>query len=308
VRATCKGENRRRMVHELQKKFDAPGIQFLEGNGGLTKIVIGNAAAEAEVYLHGAHLTHYQPRGGQPLLWMSSRSAFASGKPIRGGVPICWPWFGAKPDDAKAPMHGFARISDWNVEAASRIDDQRTSVTLRLESNDATRKLWPYEFVARFTISVGAALELSLETTNKSRSGLVLSEALHSYFYIGDITQVSLGGLTGTTYFDKVHNARKIEERDPVKLSGETDSVYLNTRSPIRIDDSVTQRKIRIEKSGSNSTVVWNPFQAKAQTLSDVGAGEWKQFICVEAVNALENSVTLAPGATHTIRASVKVL
>jgi D-hexose-6-phosphate mutarotase len=296
------------MLDQLQKEFGSPEIKFSEGNGGLTKVSISNVAGSAEVYLHGAHVTHFQPRGLQPVLWMSSTSAFKSDKAIRGGVPICWPWFGANPTDPKLPMHGFARVNEWAVESTNHASVDRTSITLRLEPNESIRKLWPHDFVARYTVTVGAALELELEATNRDKSGMLIAEALHTYFLISDIEKITLGGLTGTSYFDKVANARKLEERDPVKLTGETDNVYLNTRTAVAINDPEMKRKIRVEKSGSSSTVVWNPFEAKATTMADIGAGEWRKFVCVEAVNALQNTVTVAPGATHKIGTTLKVM
>jgi glucose-6-phosphate 1-epimerase len=296
------------MLDELRKRFGTSEIQFVEGNGGLTKVVITTSAASAELYLHGAHVTSFVPRGHKPVLWMSSTSAFKPGKPIRGGVPICWPWFGPNAADPKAAMHGFARVSQWQVESTNKLDNERASIVLKLESSEATRKLWPHDFVARFTATVGPTLELELETTNRDKSGIMIAEALHSYFLVGDITHLILGGLTGTGYFDKVANARKIEERDPLKLAGETDNVYLNTRTGVTINDPVMGRKIRVEKAGSSSTVIWNPFEAKAATMADVGAAEWKDFICVEAVNALENTVSLAPGKTHKIGTTLRVM
>ena len=157
-------------------------------------------------------------------------------------------------------------------------------------------------------MTVGAALELELEMINRDKAGMLIAEALHTYFSIGDIEQVALAGLTGTSYFDKVANERKIEQRDPVKLSAETDNVYLNTRASVTITDPVLGRKIRVEKTGSSSTVVWNPFEAKAKAMADIGQGEWRKFICVEAVNALENTVTVAPGATHKVGTTLKVM
>jgi D-hexose-6-phosphate mutarotase len=296
------------MLDVLQKKFGTAQIKFSEGNGGLTKATIATSTGAAEIYLHGAHVTHFQPKGQQPVLYLSSASAFKADKPIRGGVPICWPWFGPSATDPKLPMHGFARTNEWAVESTRELDGDRASITLRLEPSDSIRAIWPHEFGLKYTVTVGAALELELEMTNRDKAGLLISEALHTYFSIGDIEKISLNGLTGTSYFDKVANARMLEERDPVKLSSETDCVYLNTRTAVGINDPVIGRKIRVEKAGSNSTVVWNPFEAKAKTMADIGAGEWRKYICIEAVNALENTVTVAPGATHKIGTTLKVM
>jgi D-hexose-6-phosphate mutarotase len=296
------------MRDELQKQFGSDAIQFKEGKGGLTKICIGNSAGSAEVYLHGAHVTHFQPSDQQPVLYMSSASQFKPDKAIRGGVPICWPWFGPNAADPKLPMHGFARVNEWTVESVKNIDEARTTVVLKLEPNDVIRTLWPHEFQSRYTITVGAALELELETINRGKSGILVAEALHSYFNISDIEQVAFLGLTGTSYFDKVANSRKIEDRDPVKLKGETDNVYANHRTLIAINDPGLGRKIRVEKTGSSSTVLWNPFEAKAKSMTDIAEGDWRRFVCVEAANALENTVNVAPGAMHKIGTTLRVV
>jgi glucose-6-phosphate 1-epimerase len=136
----------------------------------------------------------------------------------------------------------------------------------------------------------------------------MITEALHSYLQVGDVSQVVIRGLTGAGYFDKVADGRKIESRDPLQLSGETDNVYLNSRTAVTVQDPVLNRKIVIEKSGSSSTVMWNPFGEKAKTMTDLGAEDWKNFLCIEATNALENAVTLARGASHTIRETIKVM
>lgn len=295
------------MSDALQSKFGTDQIAFSSGNGGLMRASIRTAAAEGEIYLHGAHVTKFQPRGAEAVLYLSSASLFRADKPIRGGVPICWPWFGAKADDPAAPMHGFARLSEWAVEATSKIDEGTASIVLKLESNEATRKFWPFDFLCRCTVTVGAALQIALETTNRSSGSFIITEALHSYLHVGDVGHVIVRGLTGASYYDKVANARKIESRDPLQLSGETDNVYLNSRTAITVQDLVLKRKIVVEKSGSSSTVMWNPFGEKAKAMADVGPGEWKNFLCVEATNALENAVTLAPGASHMIRETIRV-
>jgi glucose-6-phosphate 1-epimerase len=289
---------------ELNQRFAISNhLQFKEIAEGMVIAEVANQHALANIALQGAHIATFQPRGEEPVIWLSPLAKFVPGKSIRGGVPICWPWFGANAQDPKLPMHGFARVNEWSVESTSE-----SSITLKLEPTDAIHKLWANEFVARFTVKVSDALEMELEATNRSQVGVLIAEALHTYFAIGDIEQITLAGLTGTSFFDKVANERKIEQRDPVKLSGETDNVYLNTRTPVTINDPVMGRKIRVEKSGSSSTVLWNPFEAKAKNMADVGPGEWKKFVCVEAVNALENTITVAPGATHKISTTIKVI
>ena len=284
----------------------ANALRLEAGPGGLTRAAISTPAAEAEIYLHGAHIARWTPRGAQPALFLSSKSLYEPGKAIRGGVPVIFPWFGPRGGGKAGPMHGFARTAAWTVEATALRGDGSVEIGLALMPNDATRALGFDNFQLRFRAVIGQSLEMELETRNDAAETLVLEEALHTYYAIGDIHQVSVSGLRGVTYIDKTDSfQRKQQSADPIRISGETDRVYLNTAAACAIEDAVWKRRIVVEKSGSDTTVVWNPWMEKTKSLTDMAPDDWKQMICVETANAADNAVHLAPGATHKLRASV---
>jgi glucose-6-phosphate 1-epimerase len=275
----------------------------------LTKVVITSPKATGEIYLHGAHVSAFQPAGKQPVIWMSGKSMFQDSKPIRGGVPICFPWFGPRAGDPKAPAHGFARLRDWSLESVVSKPTGEVLVVMSLKSDDATRAIWPHDFEAWHTVTMGDALEMKLDIKNTSEQSIRFDKALHTYFAVGDIKQTTVEGLHNVTYLDKVGEVQTRQQTDPlVRFTGETDRVYLDTQAACIINDPVMKRKIEVAKSGSNATVVWNPWIAKAKAMPDFGDDEWLGMLCVESVNALKHAVELAPGATHSMTAKVRVV
>jgi D-hexose-6-phosphate mutarotase len=296
-------------VSELNAKFGVPGVVTIdEGKGGLARVRITAPAAEAEMYLHGAHVTHYKPQGQKPVLFMSAESLFDPAKAIRGGVPVIFPWFGQNASDPKAPQHGFARTTVWSIRDVRTTNGHGVVVTLGLAASDATRKVWPHEFEATFTLAVGKALEMTMEVVNKSPREIFFEEALHTYLAVGDIKRTTIDGLAGRTFIDKVSNkARKTQPAGPFTLTGETDRVYLNTPDTVTVDDAANGRKLVVSKTGSASTVVWNPWIDKAKAMADFGDEEWPYMLCVETANAADNVLTLAPGARHVMTATVAI-
>ncbi len=237
---------------------------------------------------------------------MSGKSHFAADKPIRGGVPICFPWFGPKKDNATAPAHGFARLKQWGVESTKKTDDGGVQIVLSLSSDDSSRALWPNDFQARYTVSFGEQLRLSLEVRNTGRQPFVFEEALHTYLSVGDIRQVHVEGLSGIDYIDKVQGGRRMSHgADPVNFVGETDRIYLKTHSTCIAHDSVGGRSISVAKHGSDTTVVWNPWIAKAKAMADFGDDEWPTMLCIETCNVADFAVTLPAGASHTMEAII---
>ena len=256
----------------------------------------------------GAHVYAWQPsHADRPVLFLSPRSLFRRGKAIRGGVPLCFPWFGPKADDPSAPQHGFARTSLWQPTTAETAADGSTHVTLALTDDEATRALWPHAFAARFTVTAGDRLALALEVHNTGRTPFTFGAALHTYLAVSDVRAIVLRGLEHTRYLDKV-GGRTVERREgaaPITFTGETDRVYLDTTAACTIEDATWNRRIHVGKSGSRSTVVWNPWSDKARALADLGEEAWPGFLCVETCNAADDTITLAPGATHTLAAEV---
>ncbi len=276
------------------------------GTNELPKAVIKTANSEAHVYLHGAHVTHFQQNGQKPLLFMSQSSWFEPGKPIRGGVPICWPWFGPKADDASAPAHGLARLHAWSIEGFESHADGRATLQLSLADNPSTRQIWPHAFGLRFAITVGDSLEMSLTVTNRSPSPFRFEEALHTYFAVGDVRKASITGLENARYTSKVEHVEDKMQAGAIAIIEETDRVYMDTGSTVFIEDDSWKRKIAIEKSGSASTVVWNPWIKKSVAMPDFGDGEWPNMLCIETANARRNAVELAPGQSHRMVATIR--
>jgi glucose-6-phosphate 1-epimerase len=275
-------------------------LRFETTEGTLVCGIVSTPLTDAEFYLQGAHVTHWAPKGHAPVLFMSSKSLFAPGKAIRGGIPIVFPWFGPRPGDEPGPSHGFARTSLWTVQGARLTDTGEVEVMLALESGEAAN--------ARLRILFGVSLRLELQVRNDSRVPFLYEEAFHSYFAIADIAEVSVTGLEETTYIDKTDGgAHKLQHAEPVRCNKETDRVHLNTGATCVVHDPIANRRIVVEKSGSNSTVVWNPWSEKAAGMPDMGTGEWRRMICVESGNAADNAITLAPGTSHVLTTSIRV-
>jgi glucose-6-phosphate 1-epimerase len=271
------------------------------GNGGLPYLDLRCKGAEAHVYLHGAHVLHYQPAGHAPVLWHSQKSYFEANKPIRGGIPVCWPWFGAHPDGPPRPAHGIGRLAEWEPVASSA-SAQATSVTLRFPTSPAISAS------ADLTVVLGDDLAVTLTTTNTGDAVIPLSEALHSYFAVSDIRGVSVTGLDGMQYIDALPAGRPVlTQAGAVTFTAETDRLYINTDHACTILDPGKKRRIRIGKEGSLSTVVWNPWIDKAARMTDYGDNEYPEMVCVETANCGPNAIELAPGQTHAITARIGV-
>ena len=296
------------VIAEIQKRFNLSTlVEFSAGQGGLSRALITTPDAVVEIYLHGAHVTRFEPTGQKPVLWMSAKSLFQADKPIRGGVPICFPWFGPRAEGASSPVHGFARILEWSVESVQRTADG-AAITLGLDANEQTKKWWPHEFSARYEIRVGRQLHLNLRVTNRGQEAFSFEEALHSYFTVGDARRIRITGLEGTTYIDKVDALKRKVQTGDVTLEAETDRVYVNTRAACAIEDPVVGRRVAINKAGSDATVVWNPWIAKSKAMADFGDDEWAGMVCVETVNAGENQITLQAGQTREMSAGISCI
>jgi glucose-6-phosphate 1-epimerase len=274
----------------------------------LPQITLTNAEAGAVLYASGAHVAGFTPKGQKDVLFMSKSSHFAPGKAIRGGVPIIFPWFGNREGHPESPAHGFARTAAWNVVGCEQTAGGACAMSLELASSDATRAIWPHDFVLRLTVSAQKKLTLALSVTNTGSAPFTFEEALHTYLAIGDINKASVTGLGGATYIDKVDGfKRKPQGNEPIVITGETDRVYLATRNTCIVNDPVWGRKLVIAKENSDATVLWNPWIAKAKAMSDFGDDEWKQMVCVETCNAADHAITLPAGKSHTMTAIISV-
>jgi len=297
------------MAEQKHPDINIPNVAKLdEGKGGLPRIVITAPAADAEIYLNGAHVSRYEPKGAKPVLFMSAESQFTPGKPIRGGVPVIFPWFGPREGHPESPAHGLVRTMAWQPISARQTSDGAVEVVLSVSSNEATRAQWPHDFALHFIVTVGKQLDMVLEVQNTGKEAFRFEEALHTYFSVKDVRNVSVTGLAGAEYFDKVDGfKRKRQGAEPIRITGETDRLYVNTATTCVIDDPGLSRKIIVEKERSDSTVVWNPWIAKSKALPDFGDDEWPGMICVETCNAVENAVNLRAGAAHRMRQTVRL-
>ncbi len=296
-------------MDELNKRFGLNGaVRFDDGPGGLTRATIATDKATAEIYLQGAHVAQWQPQtAGHPVLFLSPKSQFTPGKPIRGGVPLVFPWFAERKGGLPGGMHGFARTLPWEVVAAEQ-RPEAVALSFKLLPSQTTRDLGFDHFVLMYEVVVGETLSLALEVENLGDTPLIFEEALHAYYSVDEVQQIEVSAVGDTDYLDRAHQAvRKHAPAGAIRFTGETDQLHLNTQSAVTISDPAWQRRIVIEKRGSNSTVVWNPSQTKASALADLGAEAWPHFVCVEPANAAENAVTLAPGAVHTMGFNARV-
>jgi glucose-6-phosphate 1-epimerase len=220
---------------------------------------------------------------------------------------VCFPWFRAKADDPKAPAHGFVRTREWQLDSVTAKEDGSVIAIFSTESDDSTRRWWPHEFRLALRITIGSTLGLELTATNTGSSPFSFEEALHTYFRVGQTASVRVRGLNGVSYLDNVdQNREKVQSGDLV-LTGPTDNAYINTQSAAELVDPVLRRNLRTEKENSRTTIVWNPWQQGAASLSDLGDDEWQQMTCVEASNILSSAVCLGPGEEHTMRANLSL-
>lgn len=310
-------------VTELQNRFGIPGVLGFEKTAaGLVVARVTAPAAEATIYLHGAHLTHWKPKGQAPAIFLSQRAEFAPDKPIRGGVPVIFPWFGDRHDGKTGSMHGFARVSEWTLAFAAMAGDE-LHLTFTLAPNELSHSLGFDHFKLAYSVTIGQTLTLELTVLNDSGSGgahgaaaemiangapLVFEEALHTYFAVADARKVSIDGLGGTSYLDKVDDfKRKVQPDGPLKLEGRTDRPYLNTDATCVLHDPAGARRIVVAKTGSRTTVVWNPWDEFTAKMADMEPDAWLHMTCIETANAGEDAVTLKAGETHAMRAHISI-
>ena len=292
---------------ELDRRFGIPGVASVgEGNGAMPRVQITSSLCEAEMYLHGAQVTSWKPAGSDEVLFLSAKSRWTHGQAIRGGIPICFPWFRAKANDPQAPAHGFVRTKAWQLESILEEDDA-VVVSMVTESDEQTQRWWPGEFRLVHRTTFGSQLKLDLICTNTGTAPLSFEEALHTYNRIADIQEVRLQGLDTICFLDNTDSNKEKAQRGDVAIASQTDSAYQNTRNPVELSDPKMGRKIRLAKANSLTTVVWNPWREKASELRDLADGEWRKFLCVEASNILDAAVHLEPGQEHRMTAILSV-
>ncbi|KAF0811683.1 putative glucose-6-phosphate 1-epimerase [Andreprevotia sp. IGB-42] len=272
-----------------------PSTQLVGGEGeGLQVLVVENPLGRAALTLQGAHVLSFTPAGGRDLLWVSPLATYVPGKAVRGGIPLCMPWFGAHPEGF--PSHGFARTALWTLDSAAALADGRTSVTLVLTDSEATLKVWPHPFRFVFTVIVGKALDVELVAEHKGNVSVKFAAALHSYFSVPDVAQIEVGGLDGCTRINTVGGANeRTVQHGPVKIVDTHDSVYLDVPAEQTISSSAGVT--RVYSADTRTAVVWNPGD-HSRDIGDVRE-HFSGFVCVERGDVFDNARELAPGQQY---------
>lgn len=288
---------------QVGKQLHAHVVQTQDENG-LQYLEIDNKVSTGKIALQGGHIMAWQPKFlDQPVLWLSSKARYTEGRSIRGGVPICWPWFGNHPTDSSLCPHGFARVIPWKVMEIDETAAGYTRITLAMQETEETKRQLSYPFELQMTITMGRRLKIDLSTTNKADHPFVIGEAFHTYLNISDLENIKITGMEDTVCADKLLGYQRNVEHNALTFDGtEFDRVFLNHNADCSVYDEGYNRIIHIAKSGSDTTVVWNPGAEKAASMSDMADNEeWRKMICVETTNALDNMVVINPQKTHTL-------
>ncbi len=298
----------RATIDDLNRRFKIAGaVQVVAGNGGLPKVCIKSGNSTAQIYLHGAQVTSWRPAGSDEVIFLSKKSYWEDGRAVRGGIPVCFPWFRAKADNPKAPAHGFVRTREWSLDSIKAEKDGTVAASFSTKSDEVTRNWWPYEFSTMLHVSVGKVLGMALTVTNTGTVSFRFEEALHTYFKAADVGKVRVRGLNHIAYLDNTdQNLQKVQQGDLV-LTTKTDNAYVQSPGAVEFSDPIAGRTVRTEKEDSATTIVWNPWAQGAQELADMSDDEWNEMLCVEAGNILTSSVELASGETHTMKAILSI-
>ena len=294
-------------INQLNEHFGLPGVLAFQATAsGLIRADVTTPHATATVYLQGAHVAAWQPAEHKPVIFTSRKTELKPGKAIRGGVPIAFPWFANRHDGKTGPSHGFARIQDWTLAFAA-LAGEDLHLTFTLGPNELSRSLGFDQFRLAYQLTIGRTLTMQLTVANDGGAPLVFEEALHTYYAVTDIHEIAISGLDDVSYLDKVDHFNKKLQHGDITVTGPTDRVYLDTTATCVLKDHAGKRHISVAKTGSTTTVVWNPWEEGAAKLADMDPTEWHEFVAIETVNAATDAITLAPGATHTMQARVTV-
>jgi glucose-6-phosphate 1-epimerase len=296
-------------IESLNGEFAIAGkVAVVAGPGGLPMVDVDTGAARARISIHAGQVLSFHPKDqAADLMFLSEKAHYADGKAIKGGVPICWPWFGPDPEGKGRPGHGFVRNRAWTLRGTEALADGRVRVRLGLTDTEETRTLWPHAFDLEVQATVGASLETALVTRNRGTAPFALSQGLHTYFRVGDIGRVAVTGLDGRTYIDKMDGGKEKIQRGPVTIDGETDRIYTGVAGTLAIEDAALGRRISIAASGSASAVVWNPWAATAASMADLNDDDYKVMICVETTNAGPDVIQVPAGGEHRLVATYSV-
>lgn len=294
-------------IDRLNAEHGIAGVlRCMSGRGGLAMIEIDNGQAQARISLHGGQVLSFRPtHAAEDLLFVSERAHFAPDKAIKGGVPICWPWFGQDPESRGRPAHGFVRAWPWTLLATEALSNGSTRVQLGIADDHDTRAVWPHYFNLLLEIRVGRTLALDLTTRNAGDRPFRITQGLHAYFKVGESSRVRVDGLDGRHYIDKAADGRDavIRQEGQVGFTREVNRIYEDVPPVLGIIDPTLDRRIRIESEHSRTTVVWNPWIETARAMEDLDDEDYRRFVCVETVNTASEVIEIAPGADDCLSA-----
>lgn len=294
---------------QLNSEYGIAGqVEFVSGKGDFPHIQVTNDKATALISVYGGQVLSFQPTGASnDVMFLSENAYYKPGKAIKGGAPVCWPWFGPDPEGKGRPSHGFARNRLWQVKGTEALADGGTQIILGFSDTDDTRELWPNSFELAIEITVAEALNIALVSKNTGDQPFDITQALHTYFTIGDITQTKVLGLDGTTYIDKVDDGKVKPQSGAIEVSSEVDRIYQGVPSELSIEDGALNRRINVTSTGSKTAVVWNPWTDISVKMADLQDDDYSRFICVETTNAAEDVVTVPAGGEYRLETTYAI-
>lgn len=293
-------------IEQLNAEYGiANKAKFVEGQGGFPVVEIKNEYAKAIISLYAGQVLSFQPiNQTQDMMFLSSKAYYTQGKATKGGVPVCWPWFGPDPEDKGRASHGFVRNRMWDMREIESCQDGSTVVVMGLVDTPETRSIWDFAFDMAIAITVGSSLTIELTTRNTGDKPFEITQALHTYFKIGDISQVKVLNLEDTSYLDKVDGGKNKTQTGEVIFNSECDRIYLDVPSQLVIDDMAIVRKIKITAANSNTAIVWNPGAEISANMADLGDLDYQKFVCVETANTANEIIEIAPGNDYNMTAN----
>ncbi len=295
-------------IEKLNNRFGIDGkISFKLNDNGFKYADIDTGLSTATILLYGGHIVSFKPAGEEEMLWLSPNADYREGKAVRGGIPVCFPWFGPSPVDQSLPKHGFGRLMEWTMKSTKANPDGTVELELELESSDESFYFWHFEFKAVMTFVIGTTLTATLTVTNTGAVEMQYSAALHTYFAVGNAENVSIEGLSGYYYYPNGSTERRMQKDPYFTLDGFVDRCYVNHSDGCMIHDASLGRSISAGKSGSNTTVLWNPWEEGARLILDMPDEEYARFVCVEAANCFDDTIVLQPGQQHSTAVHLSV-
>ena len=288
--------------------LESIGITVNETDYPFAVLDVQNKAGSARISLLGGNVLSYAPAGERQVLWVSAKSNFAYGKAIRGGIPVCWPWFGPSPVEGR-PAHGAVRTAPWELLSAEKLASDAVKITLVVSDKNCSPCQIDFPFYLELGITVGSALEVELRAFNTGDKPQVFQAALHTYFAVNEAEKITIGGLDKHQYTDKApgHAGECNIQSGDLEIDREIDRVFCPASGTVKISDPDWRRTICVEKFGSLSTVVWNPWIAKSQAMADFGDNEYHKMVCVECANVLDDARTVPPGGMSSMIQKISV-